>query len=303
MVGRAASHAENQSAYDEAARLWGKAAERADHQQARIARSSRSATRTASRASSSKRDRFCSGCAATSLQTSRRPASTQMYVRAELARIAIFRDGDSRSPGELLTEGLEMASGEETVRAELMLRHQLGNLAIWVGEYEEAIRIHEENVERAGEGAEFYRRGWGLNSLAFALTQSGEFDRQCRRRPSDPGRRRAGRSSSPHGRDRPEGRRRPLPRAVDGVARLVRRGAGAQPAQRRPREVQHGRQLPRRSRARRRDAPARAVTVRGGARDRASGGSGHRAAPALGGLAAAAAAEAIASLPRKDSRW
>ena len=58
-----------------------------------------------------------------------------------------------------------------------MLRHQLGNLAVWEGRFEEAIRIHEENVERAGEGGEFYRRGWGLNSLSYSLTQSGDLDR------------------------------------------------------------------------------------------------------------------------------
>ena len=101
----------------------------------------------------------------------------QMFVRAELARIAIFLDGDLAQARELLHEGLAMASGEETMKAELMLRHQLGNLTLWQGDFAEAIRIHEENVERAGEGAQFYRRGWGLNSLSYALAQSGELDR------------------------------------------------------------------------------------------------------------------------------
>ena len=103
--------------------------------------------------------------------------ATQMHVCAELARIAIFLDGDYALARDLLTEGLAMSTGDDTVRAELMLRHQLGNLAIWTGDYDEAIRIHEANVERAVEGSEFYRRGWGLNSLSFALTQSGQLDR------------------------------------------------------------------------------------------------------------------------------
>jgi tetratricopeptide (TPR) repeat protein len=98
-------------------------------------------------------------------------------VRAELARIAIFLDGDFELARQLLNDGLEMASGAETMKAELMLRHQLGNLAIWRGAFEDAIRIHEENVERAGEGSQFYRRGWGLNSLCYALAHSGELDR------------------------------------------------------------------------------------------------------------------------------
>ena len=100
-----------------------------------------------------------------------------MLVRAELARIAIFRDGDFPLARQLLEEGLEMAAGEETVTAELMLRHQLGNLAIFVGEYEEAIAIHETNVARAGKGGEHYRRGWGLNSLSDALCHAGQLDR------------------------------------------------------------------------------------------------------------------------------
>jgi tetratricopeptide (TPR) repeat protein len=70
-----------------------------------------------------------------------------------------------------------MATGDETIRAELTLRHQLGNLSIWEGQFEEAIRIHEENVERAGQAGEQYRRAIGLNSLSYALTQSGELDR------------------------------------------------------------------------------------------------------------------------------
>lgn len=174
---RAARHSENQSAYDDAARLWGIAAERATTQQDRdralvslgyahvVAGDFEQARALLQRLRSA--------------EPLADPAAvaTQMHVRAELARIAIFLDGDYALARELLTEGLGMASGDETVRAELMLRHQLGNLEIWVGEYDEAIRIHEANVERAGEGAEFYRRGWGLNSLCFALTQSGQLDR------------------------------------------------------------------------------------------------------------------------------
>jgi tetratricopeptide (TPR) repeat protein len=104
-------------------------------------------------------------------------SSTQMYVRAELARIAIFLDGNFDLARQLLNEGLAMASDGHSVKAELMLRHQLGNLEIWLGNYDEAIRIHEENVERAGEGSQFYRRGWGLNSLCYALAEAGDVDR------------------------------------------------------------------------------------------------------------------------------
>ena len=174
---RAARHSENQSAYDDAARLWGLAAERATTQQDRDR-----ALVSLGYANVVAGDFEGARALLLGLRRNEPPddpeaVATQMFVRAELARIAIFRDGELADARELLTEGLEMAAGDETVRAELMLRHQLGNLAIWTGDFVEAIRIHEENVERAGEGAEFYRRGWGLNSLAFALTQSGELDR------------------------------------------------------------------------------------------------------------------------------
>ena len=174
---RAARHSENQSAYDDAARLWGLAAERATMQQDRDR-----ALVSLGYANVVAGDFEGARALLLGLRSNEPPddpeaVATQMFVRAELARIAIFRDGELADARELLTEELEMAAGDETVRAELMLRHQLGNLAIWTGDFAEAIRIHEENVERAGEGAEYYRRGWGLNSLAFALTQSGELDR------------------------------------------------------------------------------------------------------------------------------
>ncbi len=174
---RAARHSENQSAYDDAARLWGLAAERATTQQDRDR-----ALVSLGYANVVAGDFEGARALLLGLRSNEPPddpeaVATQMFVRAELARIAIFRDGELAVARELLTEGLEMAAGDETVRAELMLRHQLGNLAIWTGDLAEAIRIHEENVERAGEGAEYYRRGWGLNSLAFALAQSGELDR------------------------------------------------------------------------------------------------------------------------------
>jgi class 3 adenylate cyclase/tetratricopeptide (TPR) repeat protein len=174
---RAARHSENQSAYDDAARLWSIAVERAETPQDRDR-----ALVALGYAHVVSGDFEEARALLLRLRSADAPddpdaVATQMYVRAELARIAIFLDGDRALARELLTEGLEMAAGDETVRAELMLRHQLGNLAIWTGDYAEAIRIHEENVERAGEGAEFYRRGWGLNSLSFALTQSGELDR------------------------------------------------------------------------------------------------------------------------------
>ena len=174
---RAARHSENQSAYDDAARLWGIAAERATTQQDRdralvsigyahvVSGDFEEARALLQRLRSAEPSEDAAAVA------------TQMHVRAEFARIAIFLDGDYTLARDLLTEGLAMASGDETVRAELMLRHQLGNLEIWVGDYDEAIRIHEANVERADEGSEFYRRGWGLNSLCFALTQSGQLER------------------------------------------------------------------------------------------------------------------------------
>jgi class 3 adenylate cyclase/tetratricopeptide (TPR) repeat protein len=174
---RAARHAENQSAYDEATRLWRQASDRAESDQDRA------------NALVSLSYGLCvtgefEQARALLLELHDVPetddAATvemQMFVRAELARIAIFLDGDRERARELLNEGLAMASGEETMKAELMLRHQLGNLTLWQGDFAEAIQIHEENVERAGEGAQFYRRGWGLNSLSYALAQSGELDR------------------------------------------------------------------------------------------------------------------------------
>jgi class 3 adenylate cyclase/tetratricopeptide (TPR) repeat protein len=174
---RAARHSENQSAYDDAARLWGIAAERATSQQDRDRALVSLGYAHVVAGEFEDARALLRGLRSTEASDEPAAVSTQMFVRAELARIAIFLDGDFALARELLAEGLEMAAGDETVRAELMLRHQLGNLAIWVGDYDEAIRIHEENVERAGEGAEFYRRGWGLNSLCFALTQSGELDR------------------------------------------------------------------------------------------------------------------------------
>ena len=174
---RAARHSENQSAYDDAARLWGLAAERATTQQDRDRALVSLGYANVVAGDFEGARALLLGLRSHEPPTDSEAVETQMFVRAELARIAIFRDGDLVGARELLEEGLAMAAGDETVRAELMLRHQLGNLAIWTGDFAEAIRIHEENVERAGEGAEFYRRGWGLNSLAFALTQSGQLDR------------------------------------------------------------------------------------------------------------------------------
>jgi class 3 adenylate cyclase/tetratricopeptide (TPR) repeat protein len=174
---RAARHAENQSAYNEATRLWQQASDRADSDQDR-------SNALVSLSYALVVIGELEQARALLLDLQRAPETgdadalaTQMFVRAELARIAIFLDGDLAQARELLTEGLAMASGEETMKAELMLRHQLGNLAIWRGEFADAIRIHEENVERAGEGSQFYRRGWGLNSFCYALTHSGELDR------------------------------------------------------------------------------------------------------------------------------
>jgi class 3 adenylate cyclase/tetratricopeptide (TPR) repeat protein len=174
---RAARHSENQSAYDDAARLWGLAAERATTQQDRDHALVSLGYANVVAGDFEGARALLLGLRSDEPSPDPEAVATQMFVRAELARIAIFRDGDLAAARELLEEGLVMAAGEETVRAELMLRHQLGNLAIWTGDFAEAIRIHEENVERAGEGAEYYRRGWGLNSLAFALAQSGELDR------------------------------------------------------------------------------------------------------------------------------
>jgi class 3 adenylate cyclase/tetratricopeptide (TPR) repeat protein len=172
---RAARHAENQSAYAEAARLWQQVSDRAENDHDR------------SNALVSLSYALCvigefAQARSLLLDLKGEPetddaAAMQMFVRAELARIAIFNDGDLANAHGLLTEGLAMASGEETMKAELMLRHQLGNLTLWQGDFVAAIRIHEENVERAGEGSQFYRRGWGLNSLSYALAQSGELDR------------------------------------------------------------------------------------------------------------------------------
>ena len=174
---RAARHSENQSAYDAATRLWGLAAERAttrhDRDRALVSLGYAHIVSGDLEEARGLLERLRAADAAGDPEA----VATQMYVRAELARIAIFLDGDFALARELLMEGLAMSSGDDTVKAELMLRHQLGNLEIWVGDFGEAIRIHEANVERADEGAEFYRRGWGMNSLCFALTQSGDYDR------------------------------------------------------------------------------------------------------------------------------
>ena len=175
---RAARHAENQSAYDESTRLWRQAADRAESEQER---STALVSLAYTLSVSGEFEQAKSLLVELQRQENAGDAvatSTQMHVRAELARIAIFNDGDFAFARELLNEGLAMASGgDETMKAELMLRHQLGNLEIWLGNYAEAIRIHEENVERAGEGSQFYRRGWGLNSLCYTLAHSGELDR------------------------------------------------------------------------------------------------------------------------------
>jgi class 3 adenylate cyclase/tetratricopeptide (TPR) repeat protein len=174
---RAARHAEHQSAYAEAVALWTSAVERAQADEDR-------ATATVHLsyalvvAGEFERAKYLL------LELSQAPApagtsgvSTQMLVRSELARIAMFRDGDLELARSLLEEGLAMATGEETVTAELMLRHQRGNLSLVLGDYAEAARIHEENVARAGQGGELYRRGWGLNSLCHALAHSGDLAR------------------------------------------------------------------------------------------------------------------------------
>jgi class 3 adenylate cyclase/tetratricopeptide (TPR) repeat protein len=172
---RAARHAEHQSAYADAARLWREAVDRAGDDEER-AQSTFSLSYTLVVAGEFEQAKEL-------LLELRVPAeagaggSTQMLVRSELARIALFRDGDFELARQLLQDGLAMATGTETVTAELMLRHQLGNLAIVLGDYDEAVRIHEENVARAAVGGETYRRGWGLNSLSDALAHSGRLDR------------------------------------------------------------------------------------------------------------------------------
>lgn len=174
---RAARHAEHQSAYAEAVRLWTSAVERAPTDEDR-------ATATVHLSYALVVAGEFEQAKLLLLELSQAPAtsgsagvSTQMLVRSELARIAMFRDGDLELARTLLEEGLVMATGDETVTAELMLRHQRGNLSLVLGDYAEAARIHEENVARAGEGGELYRRGWGLNSLCHALAHSGELDR------------------------------------------------------------------------------------------------------------------------------
>ncbi|MEO0492102.1 MAG: adenylate/guanylate cyclase domain-containing protein [Actinomycetota bacterium] len=116
------------------------------------------------------------------METAELTGQTRHWLLActELSRIALFRDGDFDRARHLLNDGLRRGDATGHVEETLLVRHQLGNLAIVDGDWEEAIRLHTENADRADAGGELYRRGWTLNSLAHAHAHAGNADEAMR---------------------------------------------------------------------------------------------------------------------------
>jgi class 3 adenylate cyclase/tetratricopeptide (TPR) repeat protein len=112
------------------------------------------------------------------METAERTGKTTHWMLActELARIALFRDGDFALARDLLGRGLARGEAAGLEEETLLVRHQLGNVAIIDGEWDEAIRLHTENVAQANTDGELYRRGWGLNSLAHAHAHAGNYE-------------------------------------------------------------------------------------------------------------------------------
>lgn len=96
-------------------------------------------------------------------------------ARAELARIHMLRDGDFAGARVLLEEAVALA-GDTKTDADRFVRHQLGNLHIVIGDYPAAVRTFQENIADDGDTAG-HRPGWGINSLAHALAQDGQYER------------------------------------------------------------------------------------------------------------------------------
>lgn len=172
---RAARQAQGQSAYEEAARLFALAGEHADSDSSEQLQLiiDQSYALVVAGLFDQARDLLTS-----LLQTAEESGRTRHWMLActELSRIALFLDGDFDHARELLEGGLERGLDEGLEEETLLVRHQLGNVAIVSGDWPEAIRLHTDNVERAGADGEMYRRGWGLNSLAHAHAHQGNYE-------------------------------------------------------------------------------------------------------------------------------
>ncbi len=172
---RAARQAQGQSAYTEAARLFALAAQHAvpdgTDQLQLIVEQSYSLV-VAGRFDDAKQ------LLEQLMATAEADGLTRHWLLActELSRIALFRDGDFDRARHLLEDGLRRGEAAGHIEETLLVRHQLGNLAIVHGHYDEAIRLHSANVERAHAGGQLFRRGWALNSLANAHAQAGHAD-------------------------------------------------------------------------------------------------------------------------------
>jgi class 3 adenylate cyclase/tetratricopeptide (TPR) repeat protein len=177
---RAAVLARSQGAYVEAAELWAEAGRRCSDagERDRLRVSEASALVVAGRFDDARHR----------LDQVREEARTRGDIAAVgdaasgLAGIAMFRDGDFDRAEQLLTDSLmELTKDDltddstERRRVELVVRHQLGNLAIAVGRWEEAVTRLEDCL---GRGIESFpsRHGITLNSLAHAYAQLGRVD-------------------------------------------------------------------------------------------------------------------------------
>ncbi len=172
---RAARRAQGQSSYTEAARLFALAAEHAlpdgDERLQLVVEQSYSLV-VAGRFDEAKE------LLESLMEMAEIAGLTRHWLLActELSRIALFRDGDFARARQLLSDGLQRGEAAGHIEETLLVRHQLGNLAIVDGDFEEAIRVHAANVERADAGGELFRRGWALNSLAHSHAQAGHHD-------------------------------------------------------------------------------------------------------------------------------
>lgn len=172
---RAARQAQGQSAYTEAARLFALAAQHAEpdgtDQLQLIVEQSYSLV-VAGRFDEAKQ------LLEQLMETAEAEGLTRHWLLActELSRIALFRDGDFVRARHLLDDGLARGEAAGHIEETLLVRHQLGNLAIVDGDFDEAIRLHSANVERADAGGQLFRRGWALNSLAHSHAQAGHSD-------------------------------------------------------------------------------------------------------------------------------
>ncbi len=172
---RAARQAQGQSAYTEAARLFALAAQHAasdgTDQLQLIVEQSYSLV-VAGRFDEAKQ------LLEQLMETAEADGLTRHWLLActELSRIALFRDGDFGRARRLLEDGLARGEAAGHIEETLLVRHQLGNLAIVDGDYDGAIHFHSANVERADAGGQLFRRGWALNSLAHAHAQAGHAD-------------------------------------------------------------------------------------------------------------------------------